>query len=172
MNESHPLDPSLAHVLRAAVGWLELGNAAEARAELSQVPAAASHHPLVLEAWWLVYTREKDWAAALEVSRVEEQAAPQSPSGPLHHAYALRRFEKGGLQAAWDVLRPAADQFPTEPTIPYNLACYACQLGRLDEARSWFEAALRLGDPQGLRRLGLEDPDLEPLWPEIRQGGV
>ncbi len=168
MSDLSPLDPAILHLVRAADGWLELGNPAEARAELGQIPAESEAHPLVLEAWWDLHAHEKDWAAALEVSLFEEKVAPLSPSGFLHHAYALRRLSTGGLQAAWDILLPAADVFPNEATIPYNLACYACQLGHLDEARRWFAAALRIGHPPALRTLALADPDLEPLWPELR----
>jgi len=52
-----------------------------------------------------------------------------------------RRVKSGGLQAAWGMLLPAFEKFPEEPTIPYNLACYACQMKRLDEARQWLERA-------------------------------
>jgi len=37
----------------------------------------------------------------------------------------------GGAKAAWDALLPAADKFPNNPNIPYNLACYACQMNKL-----------------------------------------
>jgi hypothetical protein len=31
--------------------------------------------------------------------------------------------------------------FNDDATIRYNLACYECQLGRLDQARAWLERA-------------------------------
>jgi hypothetical protein len=49
----------------------------------------------------------------------------------IHQAYALRRMTGGGIKAAWDARLPAADRFPSQPMIAFNLACYACQLGRL-----------------------------------------
>jgi hypothetical protein len=52
--------------------------------------------------------------------------------------------------------------------IPYNLACYACQLGDLDDARRWLERAVALRSRADLRRLALNDHDLQPLWDEIR----
>jgi Flp pilus assembly protein TadD len=48
-------------------------------------------------------------------------------------AYAQRRYLD--LQTAEKTLLEAQERFPEEATIPFNLACYACQLGRLDEAR-------------------------------------
>ena len=80
----------------------------------------------------------------------------------------MRRAPGGGLQAAWDALIPAVDRFPKEPTIPYNLACYACQLEKLDEARRWFQRALGVGQKAKLKSMGASDPDLRPLWGEIK----
>ena len=83
--------------------------------------------------------------------------------------FALRRATGGGLQRAWEALRSAADQFPEEETIAYNLACYATQLGRLDEGWEWFLRALVVtSNSANLKRVGLEDGDLEPLWHRIR----
>jgi hypothetical protein len=76
----------------------------------------------------------------------------------------------GGLEAAWDALLPASEQFPKEPIIPYNLACYACQRQRLAEARTWLERAMRVGGREAITLLALKDPDLEPLWGELRRG--
>lgn len=56
-----------------------------------------------------------------------------------------------------------ADKFPDQWLIPYNLACYACQLGRLDEAREWFRRALTMGDGKAIKLEALNDPDLAPL---------
>jgi hypothetical protein len=73
------------------------------------------------------------------------------------------------LQQAWNALLPAYEKFPREPTIPYNLSCYACQLNQIEEARAWLRRALKLGDREKIKRLALDDPDLQPLWEEIRE---
>lgn len=54
--------------------------------------------------------------------------------------------------------------------MPYNLACYAAQMGRMDEAWGLFERALAAA-PCGktLLRLALADADLQPLWNRIRE---
>ena len=67
-------------------------------------------------------------------------------------------------EEAWNALLPVATSFPSDPTIPYNLACYAAQLGRLPEARDWLAQAFRLGNAKELKLRALEDPDLAPLW--------
>ena len=162
------LEPPDTHFLSAAIGWVELGVYTEARAELSNISPAFQSHPDVLEANWLIAAREKNWKAALDVARTLVQTEPDRSFGWLHQAYALRRVPEGGLQAAWDALLPAADQFPKEPTIPYNLSCYACQMGRLDDARTWLRRALDTGDRSGIKLMALSDPDLKPLWVEIK----
>ena len=73
------------------------------------------------------------------------------------------------MRQAWDALRPAFDRFPKEPTIPYNLSCYACQMRQLDEARVWLRRALKIGGKEKVKQMALADPDLQPLWDEIRQ---
>ena len=74
----------------------------------------------------------------------------------------------GSLQKAWDALLPAFDKFPKEPTIPFNLACYACQLRQLEVARNWLKRAVAIGGEEKIKRMALSDPDLEPLWGEIQ----
>jgi predicted Zn-dependent protease len=164
-----PLEPPDTHCFSAAIGWLELGNPAEARAELDQLRPEARQHPDVLEVRWLLCAETKDWLAGLATARELLQQAPDRASGWLHQAYALRRVPSGGLQAAWDALIPAFDKFPKEPVISYNLACYACQLNQLDLARSWLARAQSVGGKDVIRRMALSDDDLRPLWPEIQK---
>lgn len=95
-------------------------------------------------------------------------ARPAEAGGWLNCAYALRRMPGGGLEQAWKFLLPVADKFPTESVIAFNLACYACQLQQLDEARAWFKRACTIGGKKLLQMMALADDDLKPLWPEIR----
>jgi Flp pilus assembly protein TadD len=162
------LEPPDAFALSAALGWLELGNPTEALAELDQVTPANQAHPGVLEVRWAVLAELKRWAPALATATELVRIAPENPSGWLHRAYALRRAPDGGLEQAWEVLLPAAEKFPKEPIIAFNLACYACQRQRLDEARVWLHRATEIGEPNEIRQLALADPDLKPLWPEIQ----
>ena len=131
------LEPPDTHNFSAAIGWLELGLPAEARAELAQITPALQNHPDVLEARWLVAVEEKQWEEGLQIAQALLQQAPKRSSGWLHRAYALRRTPDGSVVKAWEALLPAFDRFPKEPIIPYNLACYACQMHQLDTARLW-----------------------------------
>ena len=161
------LEPSDIHRLNAALGWLGLNAPADARAELDAIAPAQQSHPAVLETRWLVCAHEENWDDALLVAELERQAAPDDSSGWLHRAYALRRVENGGLPQAWDALLPAMEKFPTEPVIAYNLACYACQLNQLTDARKWLQRAVKIGGQDEFKKMALADEDLKPLWPEI-----
>ena len=156
------------HHLKAAVGWLELGNAGEAIGELDAISAPVQSHPDVLETRWLSLARLQRWEAAAKVGRALIAAAPDRSIGWLHQAYALRRAPNGGLLAAFNALAPVAHQFPKEATIPYNLACYTCQMQRdATETMSWLEQAMAAGDRKEIIAMAMKDPDLEPLRAEI-----
>lgn len=164
-----PLNPPDTHHLSAVEGWLELGNPREAVAEWDRLSPMARHHPAALELRWQILACQQDWDTAVEVADELVTLAPDTPAGWLHRAYALRRASTGGLTQAWDALHPAADHFPEQDIIAYNLACYATQLGRLDEGWEWYLRALQISsDTRRVRRMALIDRDLEPLWDRIR----
>jgi Flp pilus assembly protein TadD len=164
-----PLEPPDTHYLLGAVGWLELGNLGEAKEELERLGPARQMHPDVLEVRWLISTEEQKWGEGLQIARALLHADPERASGWLHQAYALRRVPDGGIQKARDALLPAYEKFPKESTISYNLSCYACQLGQLEDARLWLKRALAVSGKDRIKRMALSDSDLEPLWREIEQ---
>jgi tetratricopeptide (TPR) repeat protein len=157
------LEPPNLFYFSAAMGWLELGNPIEAKSELARIEPALRNHPDVLELSWAIHAHTQDWHIALETARALLQCDPHRCTGWLHQAYALRRVPEGGLEAAWEALYPALDGFPSDPTVPYNLACYACQLGQLAEARKLIEEAINRGDKRTIKQMALNDPDLAPL---------
>jgi len=160
--------PPDSHHLSAAVGWLELGNHVEAGEELAKISAAVLEHPDVLEVRWAVCAAGKSWEAALSVAELLLRKAPERSSGWLHRAYAVRRVREGGLHQAWEALRPAFEKFPQDWLIAFNLACYAAQFGRLEEAWEWlFKAIAASGDVSRIKRMALADTDLQPLWERI-----
>ena len=158
--------------LNAAEGWLGLGNWREAESELAQIAEALRNHPEVLQARYLVESEAKRWDACVEIGRALVELMPDDSFGWINRAYALRRAAGGGVQAAYDALLPAATRLKDLESITFNLACYACQLGNLDEAREWlkkcFTTARRHGRLKRRRLEALAEPDLKPLWPEIK----
>jgi len=169
--EFKSIEPPDSMHLKAAEGWLELGDNASAREELENISQELQAHPGVLEVRWEIYAKEKRWEDCVELARSLTQLVPANPAGWIHCAYSLRRADGGGLPAAWDLLSTVADKFPDVPVIPYNLACYAAQMNRLDYARACLKKAFAIATKQGthnqIRRMAMEDPDLEPLWKEI-----
>jgi hypothetical protein len=163
------LQPPDSHHLDAAIGWLGLGCAGDARTELAKISPANQKHPDVLEARWTICAHGQHWEDALEVAGAELVSAPDDSAGWLHRAYALRRVSDGGLARAWDALLPAAEKFPAEPIIAYNLSCYACQMRQLDLARLWLQRAVAAGGRTAIKQMALADVDLQPLWPEIKE---
>ena len=164
-----PLQPPDSHHLSAATGWLELGNPAEANGELEKIAPALSTHPAVLMVRYEVNAKAGKWGLADEIARELVQVQPEEAQFWIWHAYSTRRMTGGGIPQAREILDKAQQLIPKDPLIPYNLACYECQLGNLPAARKWLEMAFYIGDEKTFKALALEDRDLEVLWPEIRE---
>jgi len=160
------------HHLEAATGWLMLGNAREARTEFELISSAARRQPVVLEVEWRLLADEKRWEAAVAVADTQVLVSPQEAAGWIHRSFALHELRR--TAAARDLLLPAVKLFIHDTTIPYNLACYECQLGNLDAARRWLRKALQqhksLDARQEQLAMAVTDPDLLPLAEEIRRG--
>jgi tetratricopeptide (TPR) repeat protein len=153
----------------AAVGWLMLGDPASALEEVERLGDVSRRCPCVLELEWGIHAERCDWTRAAAVAAELIERAPGREFGWVHRAYALRRVPGGGLERAWEVLRPALDRFPQSQIVAYNLACYAAQMGRLDEAWMLFQRALAVArEAREVVCMALADADLKPLWPRIR----
>jgi tetratricopeptide (TPR) repeat protein len=156
--------------LNAAAGWVDLGNLEEALAELDRISPERRAHPDVLEAKWQILARMDSWEPTLPIAQAMCLVAPERPQGWLHQAVSLYRLKR--TEEAWELLRPQADIFRDSWIIAYDLACYACQLGKIEEGREWLSRARRLGEDKQVRGVALADPDLEALWPELREKAV
>ena len=159
------LPPADGHRLRAAQGWLELGDPQSAGEELEKITPEFQAHPVVLVIRFQVFVQAKQWDRAYEVADTLVQALSESGFGWLRRSQALHFMNR--TQEAWEQLLPAHKKFPDNPFIAYDLACYACQLGHLQRALPWLARAFAGGEAQRLKLLTLEDPDLEPLWTNI-----
>jgi len=152
--------------LQAAQGWVELGNLAEAGRELEKLRAELQNHPDVLEVRWEIYAKQKRWEDGAQVGRALIRIASERASGWIDLSYALHELKQ--TQEAWDNLFGVAGQFPKIPTISYNLACYACQLGKMWEGEQWLKRAFDVGDRGELKEMALGDADLKPLWEKVK----
>jgi tetratricopeptide (TPR) repeat protein len=110
--------------------------------------------------------RAKNWEAVLELADAMISETPEDPYGWISRSNALHFLKR--YQEAYDRLLPALDKFPGNGEMRYNLACFCCRMNRIDEARQWLNKAFSLEPGSKLRAAALADPDLEPLWAEIR----
>jgi tetratricopeptide (TPR) repeat protein len=156
------IEPPDSHHLRAAEGWIELGNYVQAVEELKKISLQCRFHPLVLLTHWEIHALANQWAFAHIIAHALIVLFPKEPVGWINASYALHQMKR--TDEAWTTLLPAAEIFPTHTVIAYNLACYSCQMGKTDEARRWLEKAIALGDSEAIRSAARKDPDLQPLW--------
>ncbi len=157
------IDPQFQRRLLAASGFAELSLFQEAVQELEDLPESSKELPTVLMVWLEIYQRWQKWSEAESVAIRLLEMEPEEPSWPIALAYAIRRSR--GLVFANEVLLPAGEKFPNCGTIQFNLACYAAQLGKLDEARQRIFRAIQLDTR--FAAMAKTDPDLEPLRNEI-----
>jgi tetratricopeptide (TPR) repeat protein len=156
--------PDIFH-LKAAEGWLELGNHLEANEELENITASHRAHPDFLELRWQIYTKEEKWEACALIGGAIVELAPERCTGWIYRSFALHRMDR--TQEAYDLLYPVAEKFAKTWTVAYNLACYAAQLNRIDEAEIWLRKAMTI-DQKLTQTTAINDPDLEPLWASMK----
>ena len=142
-----------------AQGYLELGMLAEAAAELDQIPAPANESTAVLALRLALLQEQKNWPVLRVAAGDFVRRYPEDAAAWVTWAYATRRADS--LAAAERILVEAEQLHPGEPTIQFNLGCYACQRGDLKVARRRVDRAIAL--EENFRALAASDSDLAPL---------
>src|SRR5687767_15124831 len=165
MSETPLPQPDAFHA-KAVGGWLELGNAKEARREFEAIAEMHRGHPDALEALWPILVEERDWHAALAAAEKLVNVAPDRETGWVQQSFALHELKR--TAEAYERLVKVLEKFRGAYVIPYNLACYQCQLGNNEAALKWLRQAAQVSDAKTIRAMGLNDPDLEPLRDELR----
>ena len=166
LEQPRPLQPPDSHHLQAATGWLELGDHLEANEELEKITPSLRAHP---DALWIrhrIYEKAGKWAVCCDVAQTLTVLTPHH--GAAWVSLSIAQFRLGRTQEALETLQAKVSEFGYDWRVPYNLACYACQLGQLREAEQYLHKAIVLGDENEVRRSIMEDPDLEPLRSEFR----
>lgn len=146
--------------LKASLGYLDLGMVQDAWDELEEIPAEQRHLPPVLQVRLEIYLRMGKYEGMATIAEHLTKALPEDSQNWISLAYAQRRYLD--LQTAEKTLLEAQKRFPEEATIPFNLACYACQLGKLDEAKEKLTKAIEM-EP-AFKKAALEVEDLKPIW--------
>lgn len=142
-----------------AQGYLGLGMVAEAAAELECVPASERDSLEVLALRVAVLQEQQDWPRLAALAGEFARRAPAEAAAWVTWAYATRRAHS--LAAAEKILLAAEAHHAADPTIQFNLGCYACQRGDLAEARRRVDRAIALD--KNFSTLAGTDPDLAPL---------
>jgi tetratricopeptide (TPR) repeat protein len=157
------IDPQSQRRLLAASGYAELSLFQEAVEELEGLPEPFREQSPVLTVWLDVYQRWEKWSEAEFVAARLCDMQPGEPSWAVALAYATRRTR--GLALANEILELACKKSPDCATIQFNLACYAAQLGRTDEALEYLRRAIELD--KDFASIAKSDSDLEPIRSQI-----
>lgn len=147
--------------MRAADGWIELGNFVEANEELERIEPAFRSHPDVLEIRWKIYANASRWEACVDIGLAITKAAPNRVFGWVHHSFALYQLKRIG--DAYKNLVLVAEKFHDNWAVSYNLACYCAQLGEIEESERWFKKAM-CAEEKIVQKLAIVNPALMPLW--------
>lgn len=145
--------------LSYAQGYLELGMVAEAAAELERLPASEKQTTAVQSLRMAILHELEDWPSLASLAAEFVRHTPDESAAWVTWAYATRRATS--LAAAEEILLLAERHHPAEPTIQFNLGCYACLRGDLREARQRVDRAIEL-EPK-FRDAAATDPDLAAL---------
>lgn len=140
-------------------GYLELGSIDEAAAELAHLSPAEQERPVALALRAAVLQEQERWPELVTIAGRLVRLQPSQSGWWIALAYAVRRSDS--LQEAEAVLRKAEQTHPHDPTIQFNLGCYACQRGDLRCALERVTRAIALD--QDFRNVATIDPDLAPL---------
>ncbi len=153
------------HFLSAAEGWLDLGMAAEAMAELKSVPLASRRDARFLALMHRTLVAQGQWEDALLFANRWTQRLPNDPDSWIALASTLEKVPvpHGGLQAAWDVLRPRVDTFPEDGRFPVKLASYAIHLNRPRQAEEWLAMVMKQISHPTISRIVQEDEALKKM---------
>lgn len=151
--------------LAYAVGYLDLHLSAEARAELAGLSAEFLATPPVLALRIEIAMAECAWPEVIELAPtlIAHDSSEERPW--VAWAYALRELQQ--IADAQETLLTAA-RLVAKPSvlIDYNLACYACLLGELDDARRLLASVF--ARDKSWREAARTDPDLSALRPESK----
>jgi len=156
----NPLDQ-----IRAAEGWLELGNLSEAAKELHDLPPEAKSSVECLHVWVRIFSAQKAWDSVELTTDTLLKHDPDDPVALFHRAEALHKQKK----SADAVLLIGQTKYGrTTAEGLYNLARYLCGNGQRDDA--FHILGLAFGKDKKLRERALEDPELKQVWVKFHKG--
>jgi len=143
-----------------ARGYIGLGMLKEAAEELGAIESDKQDSLAVRHVRVDLAMEAKQWERVVELTPPIAEASPKDEQVWISWAYALRELQR--VQESREVLLKAEKEHGHKSAIlHYNLACYACLLGYLEEANKRLKRAIKLD-----KRFEDEwdkDPDLKAL---------
>jgi Tfp pilus assembly protein PilF len=158
-----PLQQPDRQYCQAATGYVELGMFLEANTELDKIDPYNRAAPEALALRIAIYRGLEKWELMQEIAKRLAGFQPDNVQWTISLAYATRRADS--IQAAKEVLLNAEPKFPKEAVIKYNLACYFCQTGEIQNAKNYLKKAIEID--LNWRLAALEDEDLKLLWESL-----
>ena len=150
--------------IQAAVGYLELGMLVEANEEIENLAPELKSSSAVLGVRVEIYRAAEKWSLMEVVARELWKRHQDEPVYWNDVAWAVRRADS--IKAAHSILLDAVERFPGDAMTHFNLGCYSCQLGDIDQAKERVRKAIELDAK--FKMLALDDPDLEPMWDNMK----
>ena len=120
--------------------------------------------PEVLAVRLAIYRGLEKWELMQQIAKRLKEFEPDNVQWTISLAYATRRAYS--IDVAMEILLDAEAKFPKEAAIPYNFACYYCQLGEMETAKRYLKKAFEIDSDW--RKAALEDEDLMPLWDSLQ----
>ena len=149
--------------LKASIGYLELGMLEEAAGELESLQPEIKNSTAVLCVRLEIYRVARNWTLMEVVAR---ELWKRHQDEAVYWNNLVRR--KDSIEAAQIILLEALEKFPNDAMTTYNLGCYSCLLGDMDNAKKLVRDAIKLDSKYKL--MALDDEDLMTLWDMIGSG--
>jgi tetratricopeptide (TPR) repeat protein len=152
--------------IRAAEGWIDLGNYDEAAEELNNCPVPVKSSIEWVKLWVRIYSATNDWR---EVQMMTETLAKHAPDDPFTITHQAEAFHKQGRsREAFATFQYAPSEFKQGADYIYAIARYLCALDQMSLALSCLGKAFDTNPD--LRMKALNDPDLKGVWLDLQEG--
>ena len=108
-----------------------------------------------------IFMATGDWQRLIDLGQQRTKRTPDESRGWIIQGIGLEKM--GKIQEAYSLLLEVLPKFSKDFFVHYNLACFACRLGRKDEAWSLLKSSFSMTTPETFERWTLSDDDLAPI---------
>jgi len=108
-----------------------------------------------------IFMATGDWQRLIELGQQRMRRTPNESRGWIIQAIGLEKMRK--IQEAYSLLLGVLPKFSKDFFVHYNLACFACRLGKNEEAWSLLKNSFSMTTQEEFERWTLSDDDLAPI---------